>query len=377
VILKSMARKTPTFGQLAGYMDRKADPRYAHFWNLDVPYGASREEVVRGFELNDLLLRSRSNGNRLYHEILSLKRAEGLSVERQKDILHDLAAKWLAERAPGQLGYARMHVERDHVHYHIMLSAGERGRDRPVRLPRAEFARMQKDLEAYAMQRFPQLGVERRYGKTPAERTRRPRQREDAMRRRTGGGSDRERAAGVLREAFARARNGRELADALAACGFSVHQRGDSVSFGHAGRRYRLRTLGLEADYRRLVERLSAEKTKGGRMGGIGKTVEKVGEALGDEPRKFAREAANLGDAVLFGADRYKSLDREDRERATREREKAAAERDERQREKAAAEREEQERAQALDGLDRLRAERDAAKKRDRGRGLERGDRTR
>lgn len=377
MILKSMARKTATFDQLAGYMDRKADPRYAHYWNLDVPYGAPREEVVRGFELNDLLLRSRSNGNRLYHEILSLKRADGLALDRQKDMLHDLAGKWLAERAPGQMGYARMHVERGHVHYHIMLSAGERGSDRPARLPRAEFARMQRDLEAYAMQRFPQLGVERRYGKAPAERSRLPRQREDAMLRRTGGGSDRERAAGVLREAFARAKDGRDLADALAACGFTVHQRGDSVSFGHAGRRYRLRTLGLEADYRRLAERLSAGNEKGGRVGGIGKTVEKVGEALGDEPRNFAREAANLGDAVLFGADRYKSLEREDRERATRDREKAAAERDERQREKAAAEREEQERAQALDGLDRQRAERDAAKKRDRGRDLERGERTR
>jgi hypothetical protein len=169
------------------------------------------------------------------------------------------------------------------------------------------------------------------------------------MRRRTGGGSDRERAAGVLREAFARAKDGRELADALAACGFTVHQRGDSVSFGHAGRRYRLRTLGLEADYRRLAERLSAANEKGGRVGGIGKTAEKVGEALGDEPRNFVREAANLGDAVLFGADRYKSLEREDRERATRDREKAAAERDERQREKAAAERE------ALAEIDRLR----------------------
>lgn len=367
-----MARKTPTFGQLAGYMDRKADPRYAHFWNLDVPYGASREEVVRGFELNDLLLRSRSNGNRLYHEILSLKRAEGMTVERQKDILHDLAGKWLAERAPGQLGYARMHVERDHVHYHIMLSAGERGRDRPMRLPRAEFARMQKDLEAYAMQRFPQLGVERRYGRSPAERTRRPRQREDAMLRRTGGGSDRERAAGILREAFARARDGRELADALAACGFSVHQRGDSVSFGHAGRRYRLRTLGLEAEYRRLSERLSKEKEKDGRMGIIGKTVEKVGEALAKEPANFAKEAANLGDAVLFGADRYRSLDRADAERSGRERAPDPAGATGQPEGKDAAER-----AEELARLDRLRAERDAARKRDRGRDLERGDRTR
>jgi hypothetical protein len=307
LILKSMARKTATFGQLAGYMDRKADPRYAFYWNLEVPYGASREEVVRSFETNDLLLKARANGNRLYHEILSLKSVEGLPLDRQKAILHDLASKWLAERAPGQLGYARMHVEKGHVHYHIMLSAGERGRERPVRLPRAEFARMQKDLEAYAMQRFPQLGVEKRYGRAPAERVRRPRQREDAMRRRTGGGSDRERAADVLREAFARARDGRELADALSSCGFTVHQRGDTVSFGHGGKRYRLRTLGLEADYRRLAERLAAGKGKD--MGTVRKTVEKVGAALAREPANFAKEAANLGKALLFGADRYRSLD--------------------------------------------------------------------
>ena len=319
MILKSMARKTATFGQLAGYMDRKADPRYAFYWNLDAPYGSSREEVVRLFEINDLLLKGRANGNRLYHEILSLKRAEGLDPERQKAILHDLVSKWLAERAPGQLGYARMHVERGHVHYHIMLSANERGRDRPVRLPRAEFSRMQKDLEAYAMQRFPQLGVERRYGRDPKDRPRAPRQREDARRRRTGTPGDRERAAEVLREAFARARDGRELGEALAACGFRVHQRGDSVSFEKGGRRYRLRTLGLEPEYRQLAERMSAGR-RGMRM-----PDSPIVDALASEPENFAKEAANVGDALLFGADRYRSLDRQSQEDARRAADKERA----------------------------------------------------
>jgi len=365
LILKSMARKTATFGQLAGYMDRKADPRYAFFWNLEVPYGASREEVVRSFETNDLLLKARANGNRLYHEILSLKSVEGLPLDRQKAILHDLASKWLAERAPGQLGYARMHVERGHVHYHIMLSAGDRGRERPVRLARAEFARMQKDLEAYAMQRFPQLGLEKRYGRAPAERVRRPRQREEALRRRTGTASERERAAGVLREAFARARDARELGDALTACGFAVRQRGDTVSVEHGGRRYRLRTLGLEAEYRRLAERFAAGRDG---MGRAREAAGKVGDALAREPENFAKEAANLGDAFLFGADRYRSLDSE---RGKEPPDPALAAELERLRAEAAKPasekaRTERARAEALAQLDRVRADQDAGRSRTR-----------
>lgn len=394
MILKSMARKTSSFGQLSGYMDRKADPRFAHLWNLDLPPGASREEVVRRFEENDRSLRSRKGGNRLYHEILSLKRAQGVPLDRQKEALHDLASKWLAERAPGQLGYARMHVEHGHLHYHIMLSAGDAGRANPARLPRAEFSRMQKDLEAYCVQRFPELGVSPVYGRAPAERPRVPRTKEDALRRRAGVQTDRARLSGMLRESFARARNGRELADALGSFGVAVHSRGENVTFGFNGRRWRLRTLGLEDEYRALARRLDSKEVP------MGKDAEKGREVPGGEKkprgrgvwggwRGEAQHLAEFGKALLFGADwikttpkkpwQRKPIDGKDPadavreadverlraraaeleaelERARRERAEAelrAAESERRQKEFEAWERRRQERERGRDGPDR------------------------
>lgn len=317
MILKSMARKTATFGQLAGYMDRKADPRYAHLWNLDLPPGSAREEVVRRFAENDLHLKSRKGGNRLYHEILSMKRAQGVPLDRQKEVLHDLASKWLAERAPGQLGYARMHVEHGHLHYHIMLSAGDAGRANPVRLPRAEFSRMQRDLESYCVQRFPEMGTGRVYARGPLERPRTPRTKEDALRRRAGVQTDRSRLSDMLRESFARARNGRELADALGAFGVAVHSRGENVTFGFNGRRWRLRTLGVEEEYRALARRLDSKEVPMGKDAGKGKEAPEGGKkpqgkgvwrSVWGGVRGEAAHMADFGKALLFGADWIKSV---------------------------------------------------------------------
>ena len=103
-------------------------------------------------------------------------------------------------------------------------------------------------------------------------------------------------------------------------------------------------------------------------MGRAREAAEKVGDALAREPENFAKEAANLGDAFLFGADRYRSLDGERAKEPpdpalAAELERLRAEAAKRASEKARTERA---RAEALAQLDRVRADQDAGRSRTR-----------
>ena len=70
MIIKSMSRKEPTFGQLAAYMSsEKSDARY------DIHHGCiagSIDAIAKEFYANSQLLKKRANANYLYHEIVSI-----------------------------------------------------------------------------------------------------------------------------------------------------------------------------------------------------------------------------------------------------------------------------------------------------------------
>ena len=91
MIVKSMARKTASFGQLIDYMNsNKADETYHLYQNL---YHHRLEDIQAEFETNAQLIQKRKNGNILYHEILSITKAQNLSDAEQKALLKNIASR--------------------------------------------------------------------------------------------------------------------------------------------------------------------------------------------------------------------------------------------------------------------------------------------
>lgn len=262
MIIKSLSRKAPTFRQLKSYLDRGGAPGVGFAWNLDRPWFAPDEDILRAFADTAAALRERSNGIKLFHEIVSVKRDDRLPVEVQQEILHDAVMEWLRVRAPDQLGYGRLHVEGGHLHVHLMLSANRPGDDRPVRLSRAAFADLQRQVEARVLERHPQFRQERVYddpGRSGrgGRSFRHPRPDPDGRPGPTPdpvapaapdtgtAAADRDQVASVLRKALARAPDGRSCLEALRACGVDTRRRGSTVTFVYRERRYRLLSLGL------------------------------------------------------------------------------------------------------------------------------------
>ena len=250
MIIKSMARKQPSFRQLIDYFDRGHDRDTGLTFARNLYDDPNRRVMVaKAFERNYAHLPKRANGNALYHEVIVLERQDGLSDKRQAELLLDLAERYCAKRAPNQLAYGRIHQDRDHHHIHLMISSNAVRSDRRVRMTKGQFAEIQRGLERYRLERFPELGGLRIYNPDPSrEQAHRPNQRE------------------ILREMltglFEKARSERGLLDDVLAAGYRFYRHGHQVGVEHleTGRRHRLRSLGLEAAYAEAFQRVRTER---------------------------------------------------------------------------------------------------------------------
>jgi|GEM_PF-3594382 len=284
MIIKSLGRKARTqaygrrgqravsaFRALAAYMNRgiHEEEGKAILWH-NFPGGEemSEDELVAEFEANARRLRERKNGNVLYHEILSFSAGHALDRERLARDIADVGQEYLRHRAPEQLAYGVIHLDTDHIHLHLMVSANRvRSADR-VRLSKAEFADIQRETERYLLAKYPALAQTRIYDRDASERAQaraervKTRAHEQAMKLRTGTASRKDTLKMRLHHLFERAGSLPELHRLAEQEGLRFYQRGKSVGVtlqdadGNS-KKHRLVTLGVDVHYARTVERFT------------------------------------------------------------------------------------------------------------------------
>ena len=259
MIIKSMARKSPSFSQLISYFHKDSFYRKAPTFSHNLWQGNDPDRAVEEFEQNATFLPKRANGNYLYHECIVLGACPDVSGAKQERILLDLVQQYVALRCPDQMVYGRMHLDTDHMHFHLCISANAvRGHQRRW-LSKARFADIQRHMEKYKLERYPELGTEKYYDldarRQKRERARAERedeaklsQREIELKKRRGGLSQKELDRLAILEVFQSSRSEAELSQRLASLGFSRYSRGqtEGVIKTATGRKYRLKTLGLE-----------------------------------------------------------------------------------------------------------------------------------
>lgn len=156
MIPKSMSRKTPSFGQLVSYMSsEKADASFDLYQNC---LARGDPDIAAAFMANSQHLRMRKNGNYLYHEILSISLEDGVERTYAKQCLREIALKYIQDRCPRNMVYGCLHDDhKDHLHYHLMVSANEQHQSARLRLSKAEFDNIKRDLETHVLETYPEL----------------------------------------------------------------------------------------------------------------------------------------------------------------------------------------------------------------------------
>lgn len=244
MIIKSMSRKVPSFGQLIGYIDRdEGQEPYRIRHNV---WGRDPELIQTEFERNGDLLPKRKNGVYLYHEIISITRAKSLSPEEQMARLHDIAENYIAARCPDNLVFGGLHQDKEHsYHYHLMISSNRAGETGRLRLTKAQFREVQVGLERHVLETYPELEQKIAIDK----RSDRGRKKGEAeLERRTGKRPKREEVLERVLAAYETSGDRQSLLDALGREGLELYVRGKTLGVVdlESGKKHRLKTLDLE-----------------------------------------------------------------------------------------------------------------------------------
>ncbi len=250
MIIKSMSRKSKSFSQLYDYLTR--DTSSFTFSRNTYSNSNNKKEFVNEFYNNARHLREARGKVYMYHEVLSLE-ANELSQERQKEILLDMADKYLYQRAEDHLAFGVVHEEKDNMHLHLMISANEIEGNKRVRLSKQEFSSIQQRMENYKNQKYKDLSQSFMYH-SKKDLTK-EKQNEQELKNR-GAKSIRDTIKENLENTFNRTTSKKYLDNHLNSLGYEIYTRGKSQGIKYEGKNYRLKTLGLENSYNQLLKKL-------------------------------------------------------------------------------------------------------------------------
>jgi hypothetical protein len=257
MIIKSMSRSSTSFASLYDYLTRDSDSELDGHNLYSSPH--DKKAIVDEFMKNaDFLQRARGK-NYLYHEIISLSKNNLPSQEQQK-ILQDLAQEYLSKRAGQHLAFTALHKDKEHMHIHLMISANEITGDKRIRFSKDSFASIQKELETYLNERYPQLNPTEHYQKSKADK-KTPRK-EQEMKSRKKAPSRKDELYETLRMVFEKATSEEYFKNTLKNRGIDFYIRGKTAGIVFEDKKYRLNTLGLQTEYNQFVNKLERIKNR-------------------------------------------------------------------------------------------------------------------
>ena len=222
MIVKSMSRKTKSFSQLYDYLTR--DKSNFSFSKNTYSNAKDKKNLIKEFMKNSEYLDDSRGKVFLYHELISLN-PNTLSLQQQKEILLDLANKYLDIRAQNNLSFGVIHEDKNHIHLHLMISSNEIESDKRVRLSKKEFALIQKHLENYKNDRYSELEKSSFYQNEKD-----------------------------LSKTFKMATSKTYFDNYLKSLNYEIYQRGQTIGIIYENKNYRLKTLGLETEYLNMLK---------------------------------------------------------------------------------------------------------------------------
>lgn len=267
MIIKSMSRKEASFGQLVDYMEdiKKSDKKYSVYSNV---FSRKSNNIKQEFEENADNLHKRKNGVFMYHEVISITKAENINIKEQKEKLCQIVQWYIHDRARNNLVYAVLHDDKaDNLHYHLMISSNQAGESKRFRLGKFDFDKIKKDLEKRVLQDLPELNqglvINKQAGAKLSKKG-------GELKRRSGKTSQRDQVIKRFKKAL-EARTKQEFFDFLQNENLEIYQRGKSTGIIDKinNRKHRIKTLGLEQEFslvNEILESTNVNTAKGKSM---------------------------------------------------------------------------------------------------------------
>lgn len=257
MIIKSMSRKSKSFSQLYDYLMR--DENSFCFTRNAYSNPKNKDDLIKEFMTNSDFLKNSRGKNYLYHELLSLEE-NNLSIKRQKEILIDLANKYLKLRCENHLALGVLHTDKNNVHLHLMLSSNELEGEKRVRLSKKELASIQATLEHYKNEKYIELSKSEFYqSKKDLSKSK---QKEQEIKHKRNSKPIKEQIKEDLEQVFKTATSKTYLDNHLNNLNYEIYTRGQQTGVIYKDKKYRFKTLGLDKLYTSKLKELEKIKER-------------------------------------------------------------------------------------------------------------------
>lgn len=221
--------------------------------------GNKIEGWVKQYKENETLRkRNRSDSTILSHEILSWHKEDTANMSLEK--MEAMASQYIQMRNPNGMYVAIPHFEKSHYHLHICASGVGYKTGKSLRMSKAEFQKLKKDIQNYQLEHFPELTksvVE--HGKQDKSKIT---EKEYQYKLRTGRATEKEHVLGILKTCYKASVSKDDFFKKLIECNFKTYERGGKTAgllFGN--HKFRLSRLGFtEERLKRLNKTIARDK---------------------------------------------------------------------------------------------------------------------
>jgi len=263
MIIKSKTRKdAKCYSQLVDYVfkedvDELDERSFTYLFGFDLEVMPDDiEKIKEVFLENGKPILNKEKRVKLYHEIISFH--EGDSKHLNREILLDIAQKYIGLRCFNAPALARPHFDKEHLHLHILYAGNEQESTKSTRISKEQFGQIQQKMEEYQRDIYKQLvnsqvdrfiqGNQAKEQINEPQKYRRDRNRsqdrEVQMQRRGHQSEIRQRLEVAVSPVIQQASSLIELEQGLRSLGYETytyHQRLNGIMFDN--RKYRLTTL--------------------------------------------------------------------------------------------------------------------------------------
>lgn len=208
--------------------------------------GKKIEKWVTQFKENEKFRkRKRKDSVILTHEIISFHKddSENITVEKLKEI----AREYINKRNIKGIYVAVPHFDKEHYHIHICASGVEYRVGKSLRMSKAGFQKLKKDIQNYQVERYPELS--KSLVEHDKKRKSRITEKEYQQKLRTGRATKREQVLEIMESCFKASSSRNEFYKRLKGCGLETYQRSGKITGVVLDKvKFRLNRLGFPVD---------------------------------------------------------------------------------------------------------------------------------
>lgn len=259
MILSSFSRDSISFKQLITDYLTKKDFTARFTWNM---YSSSSDnkELVKEFKENAKHIKTSRWKIYLYHEVISLS-PNNLSEEKNTQILHDLASKYIEKRANNHLVFWVIHNDTPNPHIHLVISSNEIEAIKRKRLDTSSFNTLRAELEAYKNEKYTELEFTHNYQEFTKEKVKSS-SKEQAIKHKRKKQTKKELVAEDLKQIFTRSLSLKALDNALKNSWYEFYQNGSTIWVKFEDKKYRFKTLWVLKEYTQTLTKIKKRELR-------------------------------------------------------------------------------------------------------------------